>query len=162
KYLAVLASFTWVLAVHLAISILFNHVMPHGENRDSIGPFVLGNYLKPSLIFALPMLVCSVGLAFAIGGLTRQPGLVVRAPIAVLLFGVFFLWEWSPAWLPLGVNRALQFVDLSGLRWINETWLNVDKGVDFYNRRPVGLDTLIVAQRVLCVLVGLGAMGLLQ
>lgn len=162
KYLAVLASFGWVLAVHLAISILFNHVVPHGENRDSIGPFMLWNYLKPALIFAVPMLVCTVGVAFAIGGLTRKPVLVFALPIAVLMFGAFFLWEWSPAWLPPAVNRALQFVDLSGLRWINETWLNVDKGVDFYNRRPVGLDVLIVVQRVMCLLVGLAAMGLLQ
>ena len=28
-----------------------------------------------------------------------------------------------------------------------ETWLLVDKGVDFYNRQPVGLDALIMAQR---------------
>jgi ABC-2 type transport system permease protein len=162
KYLGVLATFAWVLAMHLAISMLFNHVVPHGENRDSIGPFELGHYLKPALIFAVPMLVCTVGIAFAIGGLTRKPVLVFALPLGVLLFGAFFLWEWSPAWLSPAVNRVLQFVDLSGLRWINETWLNVDKGVDFYNRRPVGLDALIVAQRVACLVVGLAATGLLQ
>ena len=162
KYLALLASFLWVLAVQLALYALFNHVMPHGENRDSIGPFVLANYLKPALIFAVPTLVFSVGVAFAIGGLTRKPVLVFAMPLAVLLFGAFFFWEWSPAWLSPTVNRALQFIDLTGLRWINETWLNVDKGVDYYNRRPVGLDALIVAQRAVCLLAGLGAVWLLQ
>src|SRR5262245_1301141 len=43
KYLALLGSFLWVLAVQLALYALFNHVIPHGENRDSIGPFVLAN-----------------------------------------------------------------------------------------------------------------------
>jgi hypothetical protein len=37
KYLAILASFLWVLAVHLTLSVVFNHVMPHGENQESIG-----------------------------------------------------------------------------------------------------------------------------
>ncbi len=159
KYLAQVASFAWVLAVHLGLTMLFNHVMPHGENRDVIGPFVALNYLKPALIFGLPMLVFMVGFAFAVGGLTRKPALVFALPLGILLFGAFFLWEWSPAWLAYGWNRALQFVDLSGLRWINETWLNVDKGVEFYNRQPVGLDTLIVAQRAMCLLVGLGSVA---
>ncbi|HEY3216801.1 MAG TPA: ABC-2 transporter permease, partial [Candidatus Eisenbacteria bacterium] len=162
KYLAVLASFLWVLATQLALAMLFNHVVPHGENRDSIGPFVLANYLKPALIFGVPMLACSVGVALAIGGLTRKPILVFVLPVMVLLFGAFFFWEWSPVWLSPAVNRALQFADLTGLRWINETWLNVDKGVDFYNRRPVGLDALIVTQRVACLLAGFAAVWLLQ
>jgi ABC-type Na+ efflux pump permease subunit len=86
KYLGVLAGFLWVLAVHLALAMFFNHVLPHGTNRDSIGPFVLANYLKPAMIFALPMLVLSAGLAFTIGGLTRKPILVFFLPIGILLF----------------------------------------------------------------------------
>jgi ABC-2 type transport system permease protein len=162
KYLALLASFLWVLATQLTLLAIFNHVLPHGENRDSIGPFVLANYLKPALVFAIPMLVFSVGVAFAIGGLTRKPILVFALPLGVLLFGAFFFWEWSPSWLSPAVNRALQFADLTGLRWINETWLNVDKGVEFYNRQPVGLDALIVTQRAVCLLAGLAAVWLLQ
>src|SRR5437867_167571 len=142
KYLAVLASFVGVLAVHLTMAMFFNHVMPHGENVDVIGPFVLLNYLRPALIFALPMMVCAVGVAFAVGGFTRQPVLVFVLPVGIVLFGAFFLWEWSPAWLSPAVNRVLQFADLTGLRWINETWLKVDKGVDYYNRHHVGLDAL--------------------
>ena len=84
KYLAVLGSFLWVLAIHLGLAMLFNHVVPHGENRDSIGPFALANYLKPALIFAVPMLVLSVGVAFAVGGLTRRPVLVFALPVGVL------------------------------------------------------------------------------
>src|SRR5262245_18037195 len=47
KFFALLASFMAVLAVHLSLAMLFNHVVPHGENRDVIGPFVLLNYVKP-------------------------------------------------------------------------------------------------------------------
>ena len=162
KYFAQLAGFVWVLAVQLGLMMLFNHVLPHAENAKSIGPFVLMNYLKPALLFGLPMLMFSVGTAFAIGGLTRQPVLVFVLPIAVLMFGAFFLWEWSPAWIPNSLNNLLMFVDLSGLRWINETWLNVDKGVDFYNQHAVGLDTLILSQRALCVVLGLSAVWLYQ
>jgi ABC-type transport system involved in multi-copper enzyme maturation permease subunit len=162
KFAALLASFVAVLAVHLSLMMLFNHVVPHGENRDVIGPFVLMNYLKPAILFGFPLLVGLTGVAFAVGGLTRKPVLVFALPIGVLMFGAFFLWEWSPAWLAPGVNKLLQFIDLSGLRWINETWLNVDKGVDFYNKQPVGLDPLIIAQRLMCLVVGLGSVYLLQ
>jgi len=162
KYLAQLAGFLWVLAFHVLLMVLFNHLMPHGENADFIGPFVPLNYLRPALFFALPTLILASGVAFAVGGITRQPILVFVLPMAVVLFGTFFLWEWSPSWLPNSINNVLMFIDLTGFRWINETWLNVDKGVDFYNRRPVGLDTLIVVQRVLCVALGFAAVGLYQ
>lgn len=162
KYAALLASFLWVLAMQLGMAMLFNHVFPHGTNADSIGPFVLLNYLKPALFFAVPMLVLTTGVSLAVGGLTRNGILVFVLPVAVILFGAFFLWEWSPAWLSLFWNRVLQFADLAGLRWINETWLNVDKGVEFYNKQPVGLDGLIVVQRLLCLVIGLGSVALLH
>src|SRR5262249_7792754 len=126
KYLAVLASLVGVLVLHLGLSALFNHVVPHGENADYVGPFVLGNYLRPALVFAIPTLVLFLGACLAIGALTRQPVLVFSFPIAQVLVGAFFLWEWSPAWLAPAVNRLLQMADLAGLRWIKETYLNVD------------------------------------
>jgi hypothetical protein len=162
KYLAVLGGFVGVLVLHLGMAMLFNHGLPHGENVEAIGPFGILNYLKPALIFALPMLVLISGVAFAVGGITQKPILVFALPIAILLFGTFFLWEWSPSWLSPELNRLLQFVDLSGLRWINETWLQVDRGVAFYNRQPVGLDGLVIAQRLACLVVGLGGVALVQ
>jgi ABC-2 type transport system permease protein len=162
KFLAQLAGSMAVLALHLALTAAFNHLMPHGANRDSIGPFVPMNYLRPALVFALPMLVCMTGVSLAVGGLTRNPVLVFVLPVAVILFGAMFLWTWSPSWLAQGWNRALQFVDLTGQRWIRETWLAVDRGVDFYNHRPVGLDALIIVQRLVCLAIGLGSVALLQ
>lgn len=159
KYLAVLASFSGMMVMQVGFSILCNHVLPHGSNADYIGPFVAANYLRPLFVFALPTLVLFTGACFAIGGLSRLPMLVFAFPIGVLLVDAFFLWEWSPAWLPLAVNRALQFVDPTGLRWLKETWLLVDRGVDFYNHSPIGLDALVITQRVLVLVLGLGSVA---
>jgi ABC-type transport system involved in multi-copper enzyme maturation permease subunit len=162
KFLAVLAAFVGTLAIHLSMMMLFNHALPHGENAEYVGPFHLASYLRPALVFALPSLVLFCGACFAIGGLTRKPVLVFFLPIAVLMIGVFFLWEWSPVWLSWGWNRVLQFADLTGLRWLKEVWLDVDKGVDYYNVHPVGLDALVIVQRLLCLALGLGSVWLLQ
>ena len=162
KFLAVMTSFVGVLAIHVALTMAFNHLLPHGKNADFIGPFRLASYLRPALVFALPTLVLFCGTCFAIGGLTRKPVLVFVLPVTVLMVGVFFLWEWSPVWLSWELNRALQFADLTGLRWLKEVWLDVDKGVEFYNTNSVGLDTLVIAQRVLCVALGLGAVWILE
>ena len=162
KFLAVMTSFTVVLALQVAMAMAFNHLMPHGKNADFVGPFHLASYLRPALIFALPSLVLFCGACFAIGGLTRKPVLVFFLPVTVLIVGAFFLWEWSPVWLSWELNRVLQFVDLTGLRWLKEVWLDVDKGVDYYNVQHVGLDGLVIAQRLMCVLLGLASVALLE
>ena len=162
KFLGVLVALLAVLAVHVGLMMAFNHLLPHGANAEYLGPFVLGNYLRPALFFALPIVVLACGTCFAVGGLTRIPVLVFFFPIVVVLIGIFFLWEWSPEWLPWQVNRVLQFADLTGFRWLTEVWLDVDKGVAFYNHSRVGLDTLIVAQRALCLFLGLGSVWFLQ
>lgn len=161
KFLGVLLPLVGVLALQVALAMAFNHLMPHGKNADFIGPFRPMDYLRPTLVFALPSLIMFTGLCFAIGGLTKKPVLVFFLPIVVLMVGVFFLWEWSPVWLSWELNRVLQFVDLTGLRWLKEVWLDVDKGVDFYNVNRVGLDGLIVSQRVLCVALGLAGVALM-
>jgi ABC-type Na+ efflux pump permease subunit len=162
KYLAVLASFVAVLILQVGFAMLCNHVLPHGTNADDIGPFGAVNYLRPMLVFALPTLILFTGACFAIGGWSRLPVLVFAVPIGVLLLDVFFLWDWSPAWLPLSMNRVLQFIDPTGLRWLKETWLLVDRGVDFYNRTPLGLDTLVIAQRVVVLAIGLGSVAFFE
>jgi hypothetical protein len=162
KYFAVLGGFLLVLALHVFFTMVFNHAVPHGENQDSIGPFSLMNYLRPVLVFAVPTIVLMTGTSFAIGGLTRKPILVFALPVALILFSAFFLWDWSPSWLSLEWNRVLQFADLSGYRWIKETWLDVDRGAAFYNTSPIGLDGLVIAQRLACVAIGLGAVALVQ
>ena len=40
-------------------------------------------------------------------------------------------------------------IDPAGFRWLNETWLKVDRGVTFYNTAPIPLDRVIIANRLL-------------
>ena len=142
KYLAVLASFTRRAGVPGRLrDALQPRCCRTARTRTTSGPSPRGTTCARCCVFALPTLVLFTGACFAIGGLSRLPVLVFAFPIAVLIVDAFFLWEWSPAWLPLGVNRVLQFVDPTGLRWLKETWLLVDRGVDFYNHARVGLDT---------------------
>src|SRR4029079_17677011 len=94
------------------------------------------------------------GACFAIGALSKQPVLVFALPILVLIAGFSLLWECAPEWLPLSINRTLQFVDVTGLRWLNQTYLKVDRGVDFYNHAHVALDGLMLAQRLMVIALG--------
>jgi ABC-2 type transport system permease protein len=162
KYLAVLASFLGVLVLHVGLAMTCNHLIPHGATADYIGPFAAGNYLRPVLVFAVPTIVLFTGACFAIGGVSRLPVLVFAFPIAVLIVDAFFLWDWSPLWLTLGMNRVLQFVDPTGLRWLKESWLRVDHGVDFYNHGRVGLDALVITQRFVVTALGLGCVAFFE
>src|SRR5207302_9995833 len=117
-----------------------NHGMPKGDRTDILGPFAFVHYARPALVFGLPALVFMAGMAFALGTLTRKPILVFVAPVAAILLYAFFLWDWSPSWLDPRINYALQMLDPSGVRWLRETWLRVDRGAVFYNHRAVGLD----------------------
>ena len=63
--------------------------------------------------------------------------------------------RWSPSWLDPRINRALMLIDPSGFRWLYETWLNVDRGVHFYNASPIPPDLGFLASRL--ALAALGA-----
>ena len=67
-------------------------------------------------------------------------------PIVLVLGGFFFLWNWSPSWLDLRINRLLMLVDPAGVRWLNETYLKVDRGADFYNTQRIGFDGAVPAE----------------
>lgn len=162
KYAAVVISFAGLLVVQILVQMFFNHAVPHGTNAEYLGPLSIGAYVRPLLEFGLPNVILFTGVCFAIGALTRQPVLVFAMPIAVLVLGLSVLWDWSPVWLSPAVNRLLQFVDLTGYRWLKETYLGVDRGVDFYNHAAVGLDGLILAQRLAAIALGLGSVGLVQ
>ncbi len=162
KFSAVAASALIVLAIHLAAMIVCNHVLPAGAAREFRGPFHLSSYLKPALLFNVPTVVFMAGVSFALGEWTRRPVLVFFLPLAVFLGCGFFLWEWAPSWLDPTVDKALMLIDPGGFRWLNETWLKVDRGVTFYNTAPIPLDRVIIANRLLMLVLGLGAVALSQ
>ncbi len=160
KFSAVLAVGLVVLAVHLTAMMICNHVLPAGQARDLRGTFHLMNYLRPALLFNVPTVIFMAGISFAVGELTRKPVLVFFLPVAVLLGSIFFLWDWSPSWLDPKVDTFLMLIDPAGFRWLSETWLKVDRGVKFYNNTSVPIDGIFLANRLLVMAIGLGAVSL--
>ncbi len=157
KFLAVLGSFAAVLGLHLAMSMFFNHALADAATQEYIGPLRVANYLVPALVFGLPMIVFLAGTAFAIGERTRRPILVFVLPLAVMLGTLGFLVSWTPTWLSPSINRLLMLIDPSGFRWLNETWLKVDRGVAFYNAEPIGFDAGFLTSRAVLAAIGLMA-----
>ncbi len=160
KFLAVLGGFGVALGLHLLFAMVFNQLVPNPHTAEIRGPFELANYLRPALVFAAPALVFFGGVAFYLGERTRRPLLVFLFPLALFLLSIFFLWEWSPSWLDPRINRALMLVDPSGFRWLNETWLRLDRGARFYNLARIPLDAGFLASRAVFLGLGLGAVGL--
>ncbi|HTQ79693.1 MAG TPA: hypothetical protein VMM92_06830, partial [Thermoanaerobaculia bacterium] len=162
KFLGVGAAFLGVLLCHLVMIILFNQFLPNASAADIRGPFSLASYLRPTLIFALPTLLFFAGVAFYLGERYRRPVLVFLLPVASFLLCAFFLWEWSPTWLDLRINRLLMFVDPTGFRWLNETWFKLDRGVDFYNHAHIRFDLPFLLNRLVLLLCGFGGVALAQ
>jgi len=148
KFAGVTAAFLTVLAIHVAFLIFFLSFVPNADMVEARGPFAISNYLVPALVIAVPSIVFAAGVAFGVGTGTRRSILVFVVPIAMLMLGAFLLWNWSPSWLPESTNRLLMFLDPASVRWLNETYLEVDRGATYYNSQPVGWDALIVANRL--------------
>jgi ABC-2 type transport system permease protein len=162
KFLAIVAGFLGVLGIHLLLTFFFNHVVPNPEAPEIRGPFDPVNYLRPVLIFALPTLIFYLGVAFFLGERWRRPLTVFLFPTALLLGCGFFLWDWAPTWLDPRINRALMLIDPAGFRWLNETWLKLDRGAEFYNTVPIGLDAPFVISRIAFFVLGLAGVALAQ
>jgi hypothetical protein len=159
KFLAVTAAYLVWLGVLLGALVFFHHVAPSAGSVDFLGPFVLANYVRPALVFGVPLIVFLAGVAFAAGAITRRPVLIYFLPVALMFLCGFFVWSWSPGWLDPRLNRLLMGVDPAGFRWLVETWIKVDRGVDFYNTSPIGLDATLLLNRVLYLAVGLLAVA---
>ncbi|MFP5284861.1 MAG: hypothetical protein ACLGI9_03910 [Thermoanaerobaculia bacterium] len=157
KFLAILGGFLSALGLHLLLTFFFYHRVPDADAAEIHGPFDPINYLRPALVFALPTIVFYLGVAFYLGERWRRPVTVFLFPTALLTLGNSFLWNWSPAWLDPGINRLLMLVDSSGFRWVNETWLKLDRGAEFYNTTRIGLDAPFVISRL--VFLGIGLLG---
>ncbi len=160
KFTAVLAGCALILLLHLMTMLFFNHAWPNAETQEMRGPFFALNYVRSALVFAIPTIVFLAGVSFAVGELTRRPILVFFLPVAVLLADEAFLWEWSPNWLDPRLNDILMWIDPSGFRWLNETWIKVDRGVSFYNNEAIPPDRGFLISRVAFFTLGLLAVVL--
>ncbi|MEW6074009.1 MAG: M1 family aminopeptidase [Planctomycetota bacterium] len=159
KFLAPLSAALLVLAVHLGAAMLFNHQRADATDWENVGPFALANYLRPALLFAVPTILFVAGVTFAVGEATRRPIVVFALPVALFMSTIYFFWTFGDSSLDPGVDRLLMALDPTGFRWLNRTWLEVDRGVDFFNTAPVGLDPLIVLNRLAFAAAGLLAVA---
>lgn len=157
KFLAVFFAFLIALALHIAFTIVFYHLVPTEAAAEIRGPFDLMNYLRPALVFGIPELIFILGVSFFLGERLRRPLAVFLFPVALLGICAFFLWDWSPTWLDPQVNRLLMWIDPAGFRWLNETWIKLDRGAVFYNTTRIGLDLPFVLSRF--GFVGIGLLG---
>src|SRR5579864_5932598 len=146
---------TAVMAVFLGILVVFVHGLPDAANPDIYGPWSALAYLRPMLLLMLPGLVLVAGAAFLIGEATGKPIVVFLLPVLLLPFLQNFVWRWLPTDLGPVAGALLRYLDPSGFRWLKETWLRVDRGIEFYNTRPIPYDAAFVASRVAMVLCGL-------
>ncbi|MBI4364274.1 MAG: hypothetical protein HY568_02495 [Candidatus Latescibacteria bacterium] len=157
RFLAVAAGFGVVMAWQIAATVFFNHAVPNADAQEIRGPLVLKNYLLPVLTIGLPFVIFYAGLSMYVGEKTRNAVLVFVLPVVMLLVCGFFLWTWSPSWLDIRINRLLQVIEPSAYRWLNETHLKVDQGVQFYNTQAVPYDGLFWLNRTW--LLGLGVIS---
>ncbi len=148
KLTGVLLTFALVISAHLIFSILFFQILPVPDAEAMRGPFRLSNYLVPMFAFTVPTVVFFACIAFAVGERFRRPILVFVVPTALFLFTIFFLWNFRPTWLDLRIEKLLMALDVSGYRWIDRTWLALDRGVDFYNEGRIGFDRVFWANRL--------------
>jgi ABC-2 type transport system permease protein len=155
KFAAALGACLAAMAAFVAILLLFVHGLPDAANPGSYGPFSAAAYLRPVLLLVLPGLVFTAGAAFLLGQSTGKPIVVFLLPVALLPFLQNFLWRWFPPDLSPAAAGALRYLDPAGFRWLKETWLRVDRGIAFYNTRPIAYDAPFVASRIGFVLCGL-------
>ncbi len=135
--------------IHLLLAIGF-YEFRGGEALQ--GPFHLGHYLIPALLFAAPGIWLSAALAFAVGERTRQPMAVYAVPTVLFVVTLTFLWTWAPPWLDPKVDALLKVLDPTSLRWLGQTLFKVDRGVEFYNTAPLEIDGILILNRLVVVI----------
>jgi ABC-type Na+ efflux pump permease subunit len=160
KFLAALITSLFLLLLQVLLLVLFKHVMTRGAHPELSGEFALANYLVPTIAFSVPLILFVAGTTFAVGEGTRNAVLVNMVPLVLLLASVFFLWTWSPAWLDPTWNRLLMLIEPAGFRWINETWIKVDRGAEFYNTGRIVFDPGFLVSRL--VLAGAGLLAVIR
>ena len=155
KFLAALLSSLAAVVVLPLTTGIFSHFLPDPAHPESYGPFHLQSYLRPTLVFLVPVVVLMAGAAFAIGRFTGRLIVVFLLPILLFLLFNNFIWRWFPPTAEPAVSAALRLIDPSGFRWLKESWLFVDRGLAFYNTHPVTFDLPFLLSRVGIVLAGL-------
>lgn len=143
-----------VLSLYLLLQILFTQLYPR-EKPDLLGPFALEHYLRPLVLYTLPLLLFTAGTALFLGTLTGQAVLVFAVPTVLVIGGALFLWDFSPAWLPEWINKALQWCDPAGVRWFLATFLKEPRGADYLNAVSIVPDIPMLLSRLAIAALGI-------
>ena len=160
KFGGAIASVSIGLLLQAALMIIFNHLLPHNTSLELHGPFAASHYLLPLLIFSVPLAVFLAGTAFAIGERTRRAILIFFLPVALLLLNILFLGRASAnAGLSPWIRQVIVLIDPTGFGWFNRTYLQEDRGVDFYNTGSISLGIPFLVSRFLLIALGLGAVA---
>src|SRR5215203_5709468 len=155
KFLAALAASLAAMLVLPLSTGLLSHLLPDPGSPDIYGPFRLMAYLRPTLVFLVPAVVFTAGVAFALGRWTGRPILVFLFPVSLFLLCQSFLWGTYPPRISEELSLFLRYADPSGFRWLKESWLLTDRGIAFYNMRPMSFDTPFLLSRAGFTLLGL-------
>lgn len=155
KFLGAFGTTLGALAVFVAMTILFTHGMPNPERPEAYGPFALRIYVVPILVILVPAALFIAGAAFALGRFTGKPILVFFLPVAGFLYFWGFFWGYMPIDLDPTANFWLQMTDVSGFRWLRQTYLTTDRGIGFYNTRPIEWSAAYLLSRLGVALAGL-------
>lgn len=156
KFLGAFGTTLAALAMFVALTILFTHGMPNPERPEAYGPFSLRIYVVPVLVILLPTALFIAGAAFAIGRISGRLILVFFLPVAGFIFYWFFFWGWRIHDLEPAARFWFQMIDPSGFRWLRQTFLTVDRGIAYYNTRPIDWSAAYLLSRL-----GIAAVGLL-
>lgn len=148
RFIGVLVPLVVCVSIFVIAQMAFFQLWPLDDPEKSRGAFAAWNFIWPAILFGAPTIMAIAGSSLLLGVLSRQAVLVFLLPVAILLLGAFFLWGWSPEWLPHWANLLLMQADPTGNRWLAETWLKADRGVDYYNTQTVGIDALFATSRI--------------
>ncbi len=135
--------------------VLFAHFVPDLSDPEIYGPFSLGSYLAPALVFLVPSAVVIASMSFALGLLAGRPMLLFVPPVLLFVFLQKVTWSWFPAEMGETALHWLQWLDPSGFRWLKQEWFLVDRGLGFYNTQPLGYTNGFLWSRVGWVVAGL-------
>jgi len=154
RFLGALVPLLVILLLYVGLQIVLIQFYPR-DATDVLGPFALISYLRPLLIFTLPLILFTAGAALYLGTRTRQAVLVFAVPTVLVIGGALFLWDYSPAWLPVWIDKLLQWGDPAAVRWYLVTFLKEPRGVDFMNSATTVPEIPMLLSRVGFALLGL-------
>lgn len=159
RFLGAMVPLLVVLALYMLLQILFTQFYPR-EKTDLLGPYALAHYLRPLLLYTLPLLLFTAGTAILLGTLTGQAVLVFVVPTVLVIGGALFVWNFTPAWMPSWIDILLQWTDPAGVRWFVNAFMKEPRGADFLNAATTVPDVPMLLSRLALALLGIACVPL--